>query len=110
MAREHIRSTEDIQRYIETSDHKKSELIRCRNKVINRLRREKNPERISELKAERTRLTGEISEIRKSIRTAEFTLDRSEKVRNDIKIELSYCQGNIHRSQKRDSKNRGVGR
>ena len=110
MAREHIRSTEDIQRYIETSDHKKSELIGCRNKVINRLRREKNPERISELKAERTRLTGEISEIRKSIRTAEFTLDRSEKVRNDIKIELSYCQGNIHRSQKRDSKSRGVDR
>ena len=26
------------------------------------------------------------------------------------KIELSYCQGNIHRSQKRDSKSRGVDR
>lgn len=105
MAREHIRTTEDLQSYIETSGHRKNELIGCRNKVINRLRREKDPEMINELKAERTRLTGEISEIRKSIRTAEFTLDRSEKVSSEIIIELSYCKGDNHRSQKRDSKN-----
>lgn len=110
MAREHIRTTEDLKRYIETSDHQKKELIGCRKKVINRLRREKDPERINELKAERTRLTGEISEIRKNIRTAEFTLDRSEKVSSDIKIELSYCKGDKHRSQKRDSKNRDIER
>ncbi len=110
MAREHIRTTEDLKRYIETSDHQKKELIGCRKKVINRLRREKDPERINELKAERTRLTGEISEIRKNIRTAEFTLDRSEKVSSDIKIELSYCKGDKHRSQKRDIKNQCLDR
>ena len=64
----------------------------------------------NELKAERSRLTGEISGIRKDIKTAEFTLERSEKVQDDIKIELSYCKGDKHRSQKRDNKNRGVDR
>ena len=110
MAREHIRTTEDLQRYLETSDHQKSELIGCRNKVINRLRREKDPVRISELKAERSHLTGEISAIRKDLKTAAFTLERSEQARDDIKIELNYCQGNNLRSQKIDSKNRGLDR
>ncbi len=110
MAREHIRTTEGLQSYIETSGHRKSELIGCRNKVINHLRREKDPERINELKDERTRLTGEISRIRKDIKTAEFTLDRSEKVSSDIKIELSYCKGDKHRSQKRDIKNQCLDR
>lgn len=110
MAREHIRTSEDLQRFIETSGHKKNELIGCRNKVINRLRREKDPERISDLKTERTRLTSEISSIRKDLKTAEFTLDRSEKVQGDIKIELNYCKGNNLRSQKRDSKSRDVER
>ena len=110
MAREHIRTTEDLQRYIETSEHQKSELIGCRNKVINRLRREKDPVRINELKEDRASLSGEISRIRKEKKTAEFTLDRSEKVQDDITIELSYCKGDKHRSHKRDSKNRGVDR
>lgn len=110
MAREHIRTTEDLQKYIETSDHQKSELIGCRNKVINRLRREKDPERISELKAERARLTGEISRIREDIKTAEFTNNRSEQVQRDIKTELSYCKGDNHRSQKRDGKNQCLAR
>lgn len=110
MAREHIHTTEDLQSYIKTADYQKSELIGCRNKVINRLRREKDPERINDLKSERTRLTGEISRIRKDIKTAAFTLDRSEKVQRDIKIELSYCKGDNHRSQKRDSKNRDIER
>ena len=110
MAREHIRTEDDLKNFIESSTLEKTALSAYRNKVINRLRREKDPERICELKAERSRLTGEISAIRKDINTAEFTLDRSEKIRKDIKIELSYCRGDKHRSQKRDSKNRGVDR
>jgi len=110
MAREHIRTTEDLQSFIGTSGHQKNELIRCRNKVINRLRREKDPVRINELKAERSRLTGEISGIRKDIKAAEFALDRSEKVQSDIKIELSYCLGDNLRSRKRDSKSHGFDR
>lgn len=110
MAREHIRTAEDLQSYIESYDQQKSTLIGCRNKVIKRLRREKDPERICELKAERTHLTSEITEIRKNIKTAEFTLERSEKVQSDIKTELSYCQGTNLRSQKIDSKNRDIER
>ena len=110
MAREHIRTEDDLKNFIESSTLEKTALSASKNKINNRLRREKNPVRINELKAERSRLTGEISRIRKDIKTAEFTLDRSEKVQSDIKTELSYYKGDNHRSQKRDSKNRGVDR
>lgn len=105
MAREHIRTTADLQSFIETSCLRKDELIGCRNKVINRLRREKDPERICELKAERTRLTEEISGIREDIKTAEFTLERSEKARGDIKTELKYCRGDILRPHEKERRN-----
>ena len=110
MAREHIRTEDDLKNFIESSTLEKTALSASKNKINNRLRREKNPVRINELKAERSRLTGEISRIRKDIKTAEFTLDRSEKVQSGIKTELSYYKGDNHRSQKRDSKNRGVDR
>ena len=110
MAREHIRTEDDLKYFIESSTLEKTALSASKNKINNRLRREKDPVRINELKAERSRHTGEISRIRKDIKTAEFTLERSEKVQDDIKIELSYCKGDKHRSQKRKSINRGVDR
>jgi len=110
MAREHIQTEDDLKNFIESSTLEKNALSASKSKINNRLRREKDPVRINELKAERSRLTGEISRIRKDINTAEFTLNRSEKVQDDIRIELSYCKGDKHRSHKRDSKNRGVDR
>ncbi len=107
MAREHIRTEDDLKHFIESSTLEKTALSASKNKINNRLRREKDPVRIYELKAERSRLTGEISRIRKDINDAEFTLERSEKVHEDIKVELSYCRGDNHRSQKRESKSIG---
>ena len=77
-----------------------------RDKIRNRLRRATDPVIIDELKAERDRLSKEITGIRKEIKTAEFTLERSEKVREDINIELEYCRGDHtkHRSRKRNDR------
>jgi hypothetical protein len=91
MAREHLRTDEDVNTFISDSKHKMEYLSEARNKVRNKLRRASEPEQIEQLKAERDALTADIGKLRKEIRTAEFTLERSQQVQNDIEIELSAC-------------------
>ena len=73
------------------SEHKKEVLSEARNKVRNKLRRASEPEQIEQLKAERDGLTAEIGKLRKDIKIAEFTLERSQQIQNDIEIELNAC-------------------
>ncbi len=102
MGREHLRTEDDVKNYIEITTRQNNELSGCRNKVKNRLRREKNPVMIDELKAERSRLTEEISEKRKDLRTAELILERSEKVKEDIAIEQAHCRGDHLRVRRKE--------
>lgn len=93
MARHHIHTEADVRSFIADSEHRMDVLSKERDKIRNRLRRAKNPSVIEELKAERDQFTEQITGIRKEIKTAEFTLERSEKVREDISIEREYCRG-----------------
>ena len=68
-----------------------AELSETRNKVRNKLRRASDPAQIEHLKAERDSFTAEIGRLRKDIRTAEFTLERSQQVQKNIEIELNAC-------------------
>ena len=91
MAREHLRTEDDVNAFISGSEQKMAELSEARNKVRNKLRRASEPEQIEQLKAERDRFTTDIGKLRKDIRTAEFTLERSQQIQNDIEIELNAC-------------------
>ena len=91
MARENLRTDEDVNAFISDSEHKKEVLSEARNKVRNKLRRASEPEQIEQLKAERDGLTAEIGKLRKDIKIAEFTLERSQQIQNDIEIELNAC-------------------
>ena len=91
MAREHLRTDEDVNAFISCSEKKMAELSEARNKVRNKLRRASDPEQIEQLKAERDRFTAGIGKLRKDIKTAEFTLERSQQIQNDIEIELNAC-------------------
>ena len=106
MARYHLHTETDIRSFIADSEQRMDVLSRERNVLRNRLRREKDPARINELKEERNLLTEEISAIRKEIKTAVFTLERSEKVREDIRIEREFCRGDHmrHRGRQRDDR------
>ena len=97
-----LRTEDDVKDFINSSGHDIDVLSRERNAIKNRLRREKDPERIDELKEQRDFLTGEITALRKEKKTAEFTLERSEKVHDDICIELEYCRGDHIKSKSRD--------
>ena len=93
MAKYHLRTEDDVKDFINSSRYDIDVLSRERNAIKNRLRREKYPGRIYELKEQRDLLTYEIAAVRKEKKTAEFTLERSEKIREDISIELEYCRG-----------------
>ena len=102
MAKYHLRTEDDVKDFIKSSGQDIDVLSRERNAIKNRLRREKDPGRIDELKEQRNLLTGEINEIRKEKKTAEFILERSEKVSEDISIELEYCRGEHIKNKSRD--------
>ena len=91
MAREHLRTNKDVNTFISGSEQKVAELSEARNKVRNKLRRASEPDQIEQLKAERDGLTAEIGKLRKDIKIAEFTLERSQQIQNDIEIELNAC-------------------
>lgn len=104
MAKYHLRTEDDVKEFIDFSRQEIDVLSRERNGIRNRLRREKDPDRINGLKEQRDRLTGEISAKRKGKKTAEFTLERSDKVKEDINIENEYCRGDHlrHRDRQRE--------
>ena len=107
MARYHLHTEADVRLFITDSEQRMDTLSQERNVLRNRLRREKYPARINELKEERKLLTEEITAIRKEIKTAEFILERSEKVHEDIKIEREYSHGDHlrHRERQRSDRN-----
>ena len=106
MARERLRTDEDVSAFITDSEHKMEELSEARNKVRNKLRRASDPDQIEQLKAERDGLTAKISKLRKDIRTADFTLERSTQVRDDIKTELEHCRGDHIKTLRKDHRDR----
>ena len=110
MARYHLRTEADVKTFIAISKQCMDVLSRDRDKIRNRLRRATDPVIIDELKAERARLSKEITGIRKEIKTAEFTLERSEKVREDINIELEYCRGDHTKNRGRNRNDRDQAR
>ena len=101
LAGKHIRTGADLSEYISSTEERMDVLIRERNRINNRLRRAKDPGRIDELKAERSELTGSISLMRKELRTADFILERSGKIREDIAIEHAYRRGDHVRTKSR---------
>ena len=106
MAKHHLHTEADVKSFISDSKQRMDALTRERNKIRNRLRWANDPVTIDAKKAERDQLTKEITGIRKEINIAEFTLERSEKIREDINIEREYCHGNHmkHRDRQRNDR------
>jgi hypothetical protein len=104
MAKYHLRTEDDVKYFIARSEESLDTLSCQRNKVRNKLRRAADPEMIESYRNERDHLTSEITMIRKEIKTAAFTLERSEKVKDDIRIELEYCHGDNVKTRSRGSR------
>lgn len=110
LARERLSTIEDLESFMEKSKTEIGVLSRERNTIRNRLRREKNPETIKELKEKRNLLTEQICSARKDLKLGEFTLDRSEQLRDEIRIEHEYCRGTHMKQRNKNRANRDLER
>ena len=106
LGRNNIGTFDELKSFIDKSKSEMDVLSQERNKIYNRLRREENPEAIIELKAKRDSLTERICSIRKNLKFADFTLDRSERIARDIQIEQKYCRGDHMRQRARTRSDR----
>ena len=106
MAKYHLYTDNDVKDFILSSEQRMDMLSQERNKVRNRLRRARDPVMIEELKSDRDQLTEEIIGIRKEIKTAKFTLERSERVKEEVQIEHDYCRGDHLKDRNKDARSR----
>ena len=110
LARENLGTIEDLESFMEKSKTEIDVLSRERNMIRNRLRREKNPETIEELKEKRNDLTEQICSIRKDLKLAKFTIDRSEQLRDEIRIEHEYCRSTHMKQRNKNRSDRDLER
>ncbi len=92
LAREHLHTESDVHCFIERTEDKIGSLCTQRQKIANKLRRCKDPVQIRQLKAQRTSLTCEITDLRQDRKTAGRILDRAETIRADIARETAALQ------------------
>jgi len=78
---------EDVQTFIDERKNKSEHLQAARQKCYNRLRRCDDGTEIAAIKAERDRLTVAMALCRKDIKTAGEVLSRSEKLKENLKLE-----------------------
>ena len=88
IGREHFKTEDDVKAFLSGKFHELDRLKSSRDKCYNRLRRCSDPEKISEIKAERDGLTAKTAACRKDIATAEDILEHTQRVRELIRIEM----------------------
>ena len=87
VCRERLDTVEDVQTFIGKKQAEVKELGIARQKCYNRLRRCNDEAEIAQIKAERDRLTAAMALCRKDIKTAEEVLARSDRLKENLKLE-----------------------
>ena len=77
------------------------ELGAARQKCYNRLRRCDNGAEIAQIKAQRDRLTAAMAVCRKDIKTAEGVLSRSDRLKENLKLEQEMQAQRMGQTQDR---------
>ena len=87
VCREKLDTAEDVQNFIGKRQSDLEQLQTARQKCYNRLRRCDSGTGIAQIKAERDRLTAAMALYRKDIKTAGEVLARSDRLRENLKLE-----------------------
>lgn len=87
ICREKLDTAEDVAGFISGKQAEIKVLGAARQKCYNRLRRCDNREEITQIKAQRDRLTAAMAVCRKDIKTAESVLSRSNRLKENLKLE-----------------------
>lgn len=101
ICREKFETTDDVQKFLSEKGSEADFLRAARNKCYNRLRRCENSEEIEAVRRERDGLTKQLAALRKETKTAQGVLDRSERMRQNCKIELAMRTETRERGQQK---------
>ena len=104
-----IKRTEDVKNYISQTEKDIDNFTNVRQKYRNKLRNCKDNTLIKEYKAKRDECTTILNKCRKKLKTANYILDNTTKVKEVIKIERKMKNGQEDIS-KMKKKNRNLSR
>ena len=99
ICREKLDTVEDVADFISGKQAEMKELGAARQKCYNRLRRCDNGAEIAQIKAQRDRLTAAMAVCRKDIKTAESVLSRSDRLKENLKLEQEMQAQRMGRTQ-----------
>lgn len=99
ICREKLDTVEDITDFISGKRAEIKELGAARQKRYNRLRRCDDGAEIAQIKAQRDRLTAAMAVCRKDIKTAENVLSRSNRLKENLKLEQKMQAQRMGRTQ-----------
>ena len=87
LCRHKIQTPEQLQNFIDSRNSQRQELERERNKVYNRMKSAKTPEKLAELKAERDALSAKIKDIRADLFLAGGVQKEHGEIRRKIAVQ-----------------------
>lgn len=99
ICREKLDTAEDITDFISGKQAEIKELGNARQKCYNRLRRCEDGTEIAQIKAQRDQLTAAMAVCRKDIKTAENVLSRSDRLKENLKLEQEMQAQRMGRTQ-----------
>ena len=99
ICREKLDTVEDVMGFISGKQAEIKELGDARQKCYNRLRRCEDGTEIAQIKAQRDRLTAAMAVCRKDIKTAENVLSRSDRLKENLKLEQEMQAQRMGRTQ-----------
>lgn len=100
LAREHLSTEADVKALISRTDSRIDGLCDERQKIRNRMRRCRDPEKLDHLRQKRDGLTAEIKTLRTDRKTAGQILDRAEQIRDDVAREYAAREKNQRQKTK----------
>ena len=99
ICREKLDTRQDVEDFISGKRAEINELGAARQKCYNRLRRCDDGAEIAQIKAQRDRLTAAMTVCRKDIKTAENVLFRSNRLKENLKLEQEMQAQRMGRTQ-----------
>ena len=99
ICREKLDRLEDVADFISGKQAEIKELGAARQKCYNRLRRCEDGAEIAQIKSQRDRLTAAMAACRKGIKTAKSVLSRSDRLKDNLKLEQEMQAQRMGRTQ-----------
>ena len=110
MAKYNIHTQPDVESFITEKTDQIKTLEMERQQYWNKLKTERSPDRVAEIRSAAKGITGRIKPLRKELKTAENILERAESYRKALRVEHAIEEHFLNQERAHSSRNRDRGR